>query len=75
MSQKIEQDDELVSFIVNDFFFRNKDYPTKTKITACFNIAVGLFRLCCVCGEKKDVIKLAELFHKELIKEIKASAG
>lgn len=53
MSEKIEEDDGLVAFIVNDFIFRNKDYPTKTKITACFNIAVGLFRLCCVCGEKR----------------------
>ena len=68
--KKIHEDDHLVASIVSDFFDRNKDYPTLTKITACFNISVGLFRVCCVRGSKKQLIKLSNEFHKELLKEI-----
>jgi hypothetical protein len=70
MTKKTHPDEHLVASIVNDFRIRYKDYPTLTKITACFNICIGLFRLCCVCGDKKDVTKLANQFHRKLLKEI-----
>jgi hypothetical protein len=70
MAKKIHSDDNLVAVIVHEFFERNRNYPTLTKITACFNISVGLIRTCCVRGDRKDLTKLANQFHKELIKEI-----
>lgn len=70
MTKKTHPDDHIVGYIVSEFLQMNKYYPTLTKLTACFNISVRLIRVCSVCGDKKDLLKLANQFHKELVKEI-----
>lgn len=70
MKKKSPIYDNIVGCMVSDFFDRNREYPTLSKITACFNISIGLFRACCVRGDRKGLIRLANQFHRELMKEI-----
>lgn len=64
------ESDSAVAQMVSSFFGANAEAPTLDKITACFNISLGLFRACCVRGSKRDVLRLANQFHKGLVKEI-----
>lgn len=64
------QDDILAARAVSAFYNATTDIHTLTKITACYNIMIGLINLCSVCGQKKDIIKLINEYHEALLEHI-----
>lgn len=63
-------DDNLVATIVSECLWVMKDYPARTKLTACYNLTERISRLFCVLGKKEDVLELINEFHEGLKKEI-----
>ena len=67
----IHRDDVLVAELVHMFRELSSEYATVTKMTACYNITIGLFRLFSVSGDKDYVEGLAKSFGKGILKEVK----
>ena len=63
-------DDHLVAEIVSKCREIMKGVPTQTKMTACFNLTLGVFRLFCVRGDKKDLENMADEFAIGMKNEI-----
>ena len=64
------EDDVIIAGLIREIRNITEGIPTLSKITLHYNILVGLFRLCSVFGEKKEVIKLAKDLHEALIEDI-----
>lgn len=62
--------DQYVAGLIARIRDVSSGYPTLVRITASFNVTVGLFTLCSVSGKKKDVLKLANDFHRGLVDHI-----
>jgi hypothetical protein len=65
-------DDPLIASYVTEIRKMTKDVSTSSKLTICYNLMLGILRLFCVLGDKKDVLKLADEFHAGLIEEIES---
>jgi len=63
-------DDHLVAEIVSKCREIMKGFHTQTKMTACFNLTVGVFRLFCLQGSKKDLENMADEFAIGMKNEI-----
>lgn len=57
-------DDHLVAKIVTECLQVMNGYPTKTKMTACYNLTERILRLFAVRGSKENVLELIEKFHE-----------
>ncbi len=66
-----ENDDHLVGLIVSQCRQIMEHYPAVTKMTACYNLMAGVFRLFCVSGDPKELKKMAKEVHDGLIDEIR----
>ncbi len=66
----INPDDQLAALIVDRFMESDKDFPTLTKITACYNIVIRLLTLCSVSGREEDLVQIANEFHDGLLTHI-----
>lgn len=65
--------DHLVAVLIHRCLDVMRDYPTKTKMTVCYNLTERILRLFCVQGEREDVLKLIDDFHlglKESVEEL-----
>lgn len=63
-------DDHIIAAAVSECREIMRDMPTRAKLTACYNLTLGVFRLFCVCGEKKDLELLADEFARGMKEEI-----
>lgn len=64
-------DDDLVAHYVTVFLEIMRDCPmAKTKINVCYNLTARILRLFCICGDKEDVVRLIDEFHKGLKESI-----
>jgi len=72
INQLISQnDDHLVASIVSQCREIMDGYPTVTKMTACYNLLSGVYRLFCVRCDHEALKILAEQIYDGLINEIK----
>ena len=68
---KIGYDDDIVAIIVCQCLQIMRDYPTTTKLTACYNLTERILRLFTIQMNENDVIELINDFKKCLIDDIK----
>lgn len=66
----MELDENLAAMGVSECRNLLKDIPTRTKLTICYNLTTGVFRLFSILGDKKWVMGLIDEFHEGLKKEI-----
>ncbi len=65
-----ENDEYLAASIVYQCREIMEGYPTVTKMTACYNLILGVFALFCVRGSPEDLKELAKQIHEGLMAEI-----
>lgn len=63
-------DDHLVAIIVSECLQVMSNYPTITKLTACYNLTERILRLFAVQGKKEDVNRLIDEFYDGIKKEM-----
>ena len=63
-------DDHLVGRIVIECLHVMRDYPTRTKLTACYNLTERILRLFTIQGDKDWVSELNDQFHEGIKKEL-----
>ena len=63
-------DDHLVAQIVVQCLHIMREYPTRTKLTACYNLTERVLRLFTIQGDKEWVNELIDQFHDGIKKEI-----
>ena len=63
-------DENLAAVAVSKCRMIMDGLATETKMTVCYNLTLGVFRLFCVCGEKKDLQNIADQFAEGMKEEI-----
>ena len=63
-------DDHLVAKIVSQCLHIMYEYPTRTNLTACYNLTERILRLFTIQGDKEWVNELIDEFHEGIKKEI-----
>lgn len=63
-------DDHLVAQIVMQCLHIMQEYPTRTNLTACYNLTERILRLFTIQGDKEWVNELIDQFHDGIKKEI-----
>ena len=61
-----QNDDILIAHVVADCLHVMKNCPTRTKMTACYNLTERICRLFAVQGEKEDLLSLVDDFHQNV---------
>ena len=63
-------DDNLVATIVSECLNVMRGAPTRTKLTACYNLTERVLRLFTIQGDKEWVMSLIEDLHAGIKEEI-----
>lgn len=64
-------DDHIVGAMVFNCFQIMKEYPTSSRLTACFNLTARVLGLFTYNGDKESVFELIDKFCESLKHEIK----
>ena len=59
-------DDNLVAEIISKTLFLMREYPTQTKMRACFILIERILRLYAVCGSKETILSFVEELNTSL---------
>ncbi len=70
MTELYHPDDIEIARAISECHLLLQPLSALNKVTVAYNLLAGCFRVCCVCGDREELLILADQVREGLIEEI-----